>query len=545
MRPALLSLAGLACTTLLHAQDPGLDVVPFATGLAQPVDVTHAGDGTGRLFVTEKGGAIRILNADGSLRGTFLDIGGQITTQSERGLLGLAFAPDYATSGRFYVNYTDTIGRSVIARFGVSPTDPDAADSDSEEVLLTIPQPKDNHNGGDLTFGSDGLLYVAMGDGGGGNDEFHNGQDETNLLGAILRLDVSGATGYVPRGDYGGNAAPEVFATGLRNPFRFGFDPATDELWIGDVGQNAREEIDVVPKGATGLNFGWVCYEGTRDNRGNAIPADDCGELADYTSPVFEYTHDDGRKSVTGGLVYRGGDYPTLDGFYVFGDYVQDELYALRNPGTPSEEFYTYPGAVSGPSGFGRDEAGELYVASLFGDILRVVVAPTLPVALTELHADAIGCDSVLVRWAAASESNFSRYVVQTSPDGLTWTPAARVAPRADRAYGARVAAPSARVYVRLRSVDLDDTYELSEVLSVERDCGEEVRLVSTLVALGDELEVRGAPAGEINLIDASGRRVRGVQIATGGSTSIPTAGLAAGTYVVVSADWRQKVILK
>lgn len=357
----------LAFATTAYAQDPKPTLTPFATGFTQPIDITNAGDGTNRLFVNEKTGRVKVLGADGSVIGTFLDLSAKVSTNGERGLLGLAFAPDYRTSGRFYVNYTNRAGNTVIARYGVSATNPDLADAASEEVLLTIAQPYDNHNGGDLAFGPDGLLYVASGDGGSGDDPQAKAQDKNSLLGKILRLDVSGATGYTAAGDYPG-AAAEVFAVGLRNPWRISFDRATDSLWIGDVGQNAREEIDVLTPNSANRNFGWVCYEGSSVNTGVASAANsNCQPYASYAAPIFEYEHSVGR-SVTGGVVYRGSAYPILRGYYFFADYSSGRGFALRGSGATQRTFQ-YPSFGNGIVGFGESETGEVYVVSIFGTV--------------------------------------------------------------------------------------------------------------------------------------------------------------------------------
>ena len=356
-----------------------------ASGLDQPLFVTHAGDGSGRLFVVEKPGVIRIL-ADGVLVDTpFLDIRDAVNDGgSEQGLLGLAFAPDYATSGLFYVNYTDGSGDTTIARFRVS-ADPNQADPAGAETILTVGQPARNHNGGMLAFGPDGMLYIGMGDGGGANDTFGNGQNPASLLGKLLRIDVSNpdVPYTIPADnpwvnedwiDAAGNSVDvrdEILAVGLRNPWRFSFDRTADNLWIGDVGQNQYEEVDVVPASQrTGLNFGWPIMEGVHCFRGDGCNQDG------LILPVAEYSHQGGHCSVTGGYVYRGTAFPAMQGIYVYGDYCSGVIWALAPDAAGAWQSTQILDTSFFISSFGEDEQGELYVTDLTGGtVARIGVA--------------------------------------------------------------------------------------------------------------------------------------------------------------------------
>ena len=250
---------------------PQLETQVVADGLSSPVDVADPGDGTDRRFVVEQSGRIRIVDRTGLLARPFLDIGAEVRSGGEQGLLGLAFHPGYPTDPRFYVDYTDLAGNTVVSEFRTDPTDPGVADPASERPLLHVDQPFANHNGGAVVFGPDGMLYVALGDGGSGGDPLGNGQRTDTLLGKILRIDVEGATAGTdlryripPDNPFAGvaDASPEIWQTGLRNPWRIRFDPATGDLWIGDVGQGDWEEIDVARAGVGGLNFGWNRMEG-------------------------------------------------------------------------------------------------------------------------------------------------------------------------------------------------------------------------------------------------------------------------------------------
>lgn len=328
--------------------------------LAGVVEMANAHDGSGRLFLVQQTGQIRILRSGQLLDTPFLDIGASISSGGERGLLGLAFAPDYVTSGRFYVYYTAPNGDVTIARMHVSSS-PDRADSASREVLLTIPHSTyANHNGGRLTFGPDGYLYAGVGDGGGGGDPLHSGQSTSTLLGKLLRVDVSPATGYaIPasnpmRGTLG--ASQEIWAIGLRNPWRFSFDRKTGDLYIADVGQSKVEEIDFQPAGATGgQNYGWNLCEGNLGYSGSCA-------MAGLSAPVWTYTHDLGC-SITGGYLYRGTSYPRLAGMYLYGDYCSGTIWGLTR--NASGQFQNTSLKSSGLSitTFGEDESGNVYVA--------------------------------------------------------------------------------------------------------------------------------------------------------------------------------------
>ena len=359
-----------------HLGDPAailLALEPVAGGLESPVGIANAGDGSERLFVLEQVGRIRIVR-DRELVGTpYLDLTDRVgSSANEQGLLGLAFHPDYANNGTFFVNYTDRQGDTVVSRFSVS-ADPDRADSASETQILTIPQPAGNHNGGHLAFSPDGFLYVGTGDGGGAGDQYGNGQNGSTLLGAMLRLDVDGAQPYaVPAGNpFVGDPAvrDEIWATGLRNPWRYSFDRLTGDLYIADVGQNQYEEVNFQPSAAAGgQNYGWPIMEGQ-----HCFPSDrDCVQ-AGLTLPVTEYDHSQGC-SVTGGYVYRGQQFPALAGIYVYGDFCSGRLWGLA----PAQEGAWKAAEVAQVdiriSAFGEDEAGELYLVDRAGGELYNIV---------------------------------------------------------------------------------------------------------------------------------------------------------------------------
>lgn len=350
----------------------GLDVTlePLAEGLAEPVFAGHAGDGSGRIFVLEKAGRIVALNADGSQPLTFLDIRERVgSSASEQGLLGLAFDPQFLANGRLFVNYTDKNGDTVIARFQANP-ELTAADPASETTLLTAAQPATNHNGGMLAFGPDGYLYAGLGDGGGANDRYENGQDLGTILGTLLRLNVRGEGAVAPADNpFVGaeNARPEIWAYGLRNPWRFSFDRLTGELWIADVGQNQWEEVNVQPAGSRGgENYGWPIMEGT-----HCFQADTCAQEG-LILPAAEYDHDLGC-SITGGYVYRGVAQPALHGVYFYGDYCSGRIWGLApaaDGGWQTAELLKSDAQISS---FGETEDGELLVVDYAGTLFRLV----------------------------------------------------------------------------------------------------------------------------------------------------------------------------
>lgn len=363
------------CSIPTFAQTINLQTV--ASGFSSPVAIVNAGDT--RLFVVQRGGAIRILNANGTINATnFLMLSSIISSGGERGLLGLAFHPNYATNGYFYVNYTRIgDGATVIARYSVSSTNPDVADASSALVLLTISQPFSNHNGGSLAFGPDGYLYIGMGDGGSANDPNNSGQNINTLLGKMLRIDVNSGTPYgiPPTNPYAGAipGSDEIWAIGMRNPWKFSFDSQTGDLWIADVGQNAIEEINKAPSTAAGLNYGWRCYEGN-----SPFNTTGCSIITNYVFPVTDYTHAaSGGCSITGGYVYRGATYPNLQGKYLFSDYCNNKIGYIANTGGA----ITWSNAFSGNiSTFGQDVTGELYVAGLSNGIISKIVDTTLSV---------------------------------------------------------------------------------------------------------------------------------------------------------------------
>lgn len=340
------------CFTICNSQIIGLQ--SFATGLKNPVEITHAGDS--RLFVVEKEGIIKILNPDGTVEAIpFLSITDQVSTGSEQGLLGLAFHPNFVSNGLFYINYTDLNGDSIIKEYNILSASPL-----NGRILLTIPQPYSNHNGGSLKFGADGYLYIGMGDGGSGGDPGNRAQNINELLGKMLRIDVNSGSPYeIPNNNpyVGKDGADEIWAIGLRNPWKFSFDKINNNLWIADVGQNKIEEINVSPSTQAGINYGWRCSEGN-----TVYNTSGCPSQSTMKFPLAEINHSSGACSVTGGYVYNGTKYPNFQGLYFFSDYCKPQIGILKSTG---EITFSVNFSGNNFSTFGEDKAGELYIASL------------------------------------------------------------------------------------------------------------------------------------------------------------------------------------
>ena len=350
---------------------PSIHIVPHVTeGLDHPLFLTHAGDRSGRLFVVEQPGTIRIIEQGVLQKTLFLDLRDRVATNGpERGLLGLAFHPDYRRNGRFFVNYTrQPDGATVVGEYRRGGSS-DSVSRD-ERVLMVVMQPEPNHNGGMVAFGPDGYLYVGLGDGGGAGDPGNRAQNPHDLLGKILRIDVDHGDPYAIPSDNPfakGGGRPEVYALGLRNPWRFSFDFNTTDLWVADVGQNQWEEVNLVTRGG---NYGWRVMEGFHCFN----PSVSC-RTAGLVPPVMEYRHEERRCSIIGGYVYRGRSIPALRGAYVSGDFCSGEIFAFRRSDEGGKE--TAPTVLLKAgfriASFGQDEEGELYVVDHGGGVYRLV----------------------------------------------------------------------------------------------------------------------------------------------------------------------------
>ena len=380
------SPAGPSATASAAIFDPAtvkLDLKRVVTGLNQPLGVVNAGDGSGRLFVVEQPGLVRVVKDGALVAAPFLDVTKLVSCCGERGLLGLAFEPGFGPQApRFYVDYTDVNGNTVIAR-GTANAATDHADATKLETLLAIKQPFPNHNGGNIVFGPDGYLYIGMGDGGSADDPQGNGQSLSTLLGKMLRIDV---TTPLPAGNLDGaqyvipadnpfvgkaDALPEIWSYGLRNPWRWSFDRTLGTLWIGDVGQDRYEEVDRAASGGRGIDFGWNVMEAR-----HCFVAQAC-DRSRLALPIAEYDHTSGDCAVVGGYVYRGAEFPALTGAYLFGDECSGRIRVVSADGPDSQTPTILLDTDHAISSFGEDEAGELYLTDLASGDLYQVTATT------------------------------------------------------------------------------------------------------------------------------------------------------------------------
>lgn len=386
-----LSLLLLLMLFGLQTNAQSLELLPFATGYSKPVDISNTGvHGDTRLFITEKDGKIKIVLSDGTkLTTPFLDIDPRVNSSAnERGLLGLCFDPSYASNGYFYVHYTNSNGHSTISRFSVTAANPNVADPNSEKILLVVNQPFNNHNAGDLDFGPDGYLYIGMGDGGSGGDPGNRSQNPKTLLGKMLRIDVrtESAPYLIPNDNPFVNntdTLPEIWALGLRNPWRFSFDTLNNEIWIADVGQDKWEEVNVASINDAGLNYGWKCYEGLE-----GFSPSLCNNVSKLHFPVSTYANKfDTGCSITGGYVYRGKNYPGLYGKYIFTDFCTGIFWALykdENGNWIRDEIADHDNMEYAT--FGVDITGEMYVAGLAnGTVFKLVSEPSSSQEITPI----------------------------------------------------------------------------------------------------------------------------------------------------------------
>ena len=412
IRGLYIAVVVLVFRVMAQAQSVSINLQPLiGGGLNQPLYLTNAHDGSNRIFILEQPGIVSVLQPGSSTRTTFLDIRSRVLSGGERGLLGLAFHPQFATNGRFFVDYTrQPDGATVIAEYQLSNQSPNVAGT-AEKVLLVIPQPYENHNGGMVEFGLDGFLYIGMGDGGSGNDPQNRAQNTRELLGKILRIDVDHAA-PPPTNPFASGALgrPEIYALGLRNPFRFSFDRATGILYAGDVGQDVREEVDIITLGG---NYGWRVFEGTRCTGLGPAPCSSSG----FIPPIAEYDHStNGRCSIIGGYVYRGSRQSLPYGAYIYGDYCSGEIFMLQ-AGIQSVLTRTSLNITS----FGEDESGELYVISQGGMIDRIT-NPGVTFASTRTFSIADrGASSITSLGSASLNTGYARIQVSGSilPAGM------------------------------------------------------------------------------------------------------------------------------
>ena len=523
-----LLVAGLL-TACAGAQTPSpvkVQLQSYVSGIANITDITHAGDD--RLFVTRRNGVIRVIDGDGQLLATpFLTIPVNNGT-SEQGLLGLAFDPDYANNGYFYVNYTlgAGTGSTRVARFKVSEGDPNVADPNSAVPILTVPQPYWNHNGGDLAFGPDGHLYISFGDGGDGGDPDQYGQNMNSALGKVLRIDVSSLPYSVPPDnpfvDAVSDTLPEIWAAGLRNPWRMGFDRLTGDLWLGDVGQNTWEELDFWPAGDnSGPNFGWRCYEGLV-----TFNLEDCGPASGMVPPIRVHPTNQWC-AIIGGRVYRGEQFHRLYGRYIYTDHCYGRIFSQHPDGIGgwvTEQLTTTGG--SGASVIAENAAGELFLGNHGnGTVYRIVDVCPMPQPV-------ITADGVVL--------------TSTEANGYTWFLEGVVI---DGATGQTYTAEVNGSYSVLADHGTDCLL-LSEPVQVTSTATTELANDAVRVhpiPTGDQLVVAGldATATVIRLLDMQGREKLQHRVTTHGEQRLDLSRLAVGSYILIALDESGRELVK
>ena len=477
MKPFLFLLNTLVFLSYCFGQ---VKYTNMASGLGLITDITHAGDGSQRIFVSNKSGTITVLDSNFSNPGIFLNIASLISTSSEKGLLGLAFHPDFKSNGYFFVNY-NSIGtnHTVIARFtAANPSANTTVSNDTRKIILTITGAANgNHKAGDLAFGPDGYLYIPTGDGGGGGDPQGSGQNRNSLLGKLLRIDINTTSPYLIPADNpfvdSLNVLDEIWDMGLRNPWRISFDRQTHDLWIADVGQDAREEINFESAGAGGgYNYGWNCREGFSSYNG-------CPDNVAFTPPVFDYQHCSQPcntvgfgNSVTGGFVYRGKKpaNAAMAGYYIFSDYVSRHAWLIKYDAGTITDTRTIPTmTTSGVTSFGELENGEVVAGLSNGNIGFIGADVSLPLRLISFKAYWIS-PHVELQWSSEGELNIQSYIIEKSTNGIDFLAIGEIQAQSQSSslYNFKdVRALSGKNYYRLKILELDGSSEYSPVSQV------------------------------------------------------------------------------
>jgi glucose/arabinose dehydrogenase len=516
---------------------------PVVNGFSAPVEVVNAGDGTNRLFIVQQNGEIRVFDpVSNVLQPTpFLNISSLVRHSGEQGLLSMAFHPLFETNGYFFVYYNNTAGDITVARFQASGTS-NVANPGSGVVLLNIPKPFENHNGGHLQFGKDGNLYFATGDGGSGNDPFNNAQDSTKILGKMLRINVDNFTTppyyTVPASNPFYNTPNfdnRIWARGLRNPFRWSFDRLTGDMWIGDVGQGAKEEINFTPATSTGgENYGWRCYEGSIPTPGVTA----CSPV-NYHPPVYDYNNpSSGGSSVVGGYVYRGSEYPFFNGYYVAADVYSGNVYLLRPNGSGGFTSRIVTGLQNSVVGFGEGEDGTLYAVSQATGALYEVVpnAAVLPVSISSFTGRQLNNENEL-RWITATEYNILRYIVEYSVDGSIFTTVGEIAASGNTSGSSYVfthqPSTQATAFYRLRMLERDGGSNYSATVRINGK-GSNYQLYPTLVKERRFYVVSDGVLNKVQVLNSNGSLVYEQNTNTvSGQILVQLPSLAKGMYFV------------
>ncbi|MBC7903493.1 MAG: PQQ-dependent sugar dehydrogenase [Gemmatimonadaceae bacterium] len=525
---------------------PVVSFASRATGLSSPIELAAPNDNTNRLFIVQQGGTILIYNGSTVSPTPFLNMTGLILSGGERGLLSMAFDPNYTTNRNFYVYYnsnsSNPVGAIEIARYTTDAGNPNIADPASRRVMMTIPHPTyDNHNGGHMAFGPDGNLYFATGDGGGGGDPDDNAQDGTSLLGKMIRIKPNSSEifpYYTVPADNPWVADPtildEIWATGLRNPFRWSFDRLTGDMWIGDVGQGQREEVNKRAANATGgINYGWDCWEGNFQYNGGGCPI-----ASNYAPPLLDYPHTTaaGGFSITGGYVYRGTNYPAMYGHYIFADFVSGNVWALPPNGAAADTIM-YKLLRGSISSFGETQAGELYATTLNGVLYEVVATATgsLPVKITSFNAITKNGVNELI-WTTDTEVSLRQYEIEYSLNGTEFQQAGVIAATNSGSYRySHMLAPRDRLFYRLRMVDIDGRFEYSKTVSLNFGSEDKQNFVAPSVVTNNQISLMlTGDYNQVQLISMEGKEVWRQNInGRSGRINFTLPATLPGTYIV------------
>lgn len=518
------------------AAQPVIALTPvITTGLSLPIQFVNAADGSNRIFIVQQGATIRAYDAAFNFLSVFLTVS-NVNVGGERGLLSMVFHPDYTNNGLLYVYYTNTAGDLELARYHVS-SDPNIADAATKVVLIIIPHPTNsNHNGGELHFGNDGYLYLSTGDGGGAGDVPNNAQNTSVLLGKILRFNVnaSAVAPYytIPAGNPYSN---EIYDLGLRNPFRWSFDRLTNDMWIGDVGQDAYEEINYRAAGSTGgINYGWRCYEGN-----TAYNLTGCGLSSNYIFPVYTYPTQNPAASVIGGIVYRGSTYPILQGYNISADFFSGTLYKTVSDGSGGWITSTQMLSTTGIADFGETENGEAYAVSLTGNsVYRISASSPLPVTLITFNAKSNN-SGVKLNWQTALEENIRQFEIEYSIDGISFIYLGNV-PAKNAATGSVYSFLHAIVYdgeilYRLKITDNDGSFKYSDIVRVVLNDNVKNMITPSVITNGVmNVNLNNRKYKSLQLISMNGTMVLKKDIAAqSGNIKVPVSNLAAGIYMV------------
>ena len=522
---------------------PIISFQSLQSGLNSPVDIVNAADGSNRIFIVQQTGIVRIWQNGILNPSAFLNISAVTLNSGEQGLLSMAFHPDYENNRYFFVYYNNLAGAVTIARYRTDIGNPNHADSTTGVILMTITKPFTNHNGGKLNFGPDGNLYFATGDGGNGGDPFNNSQNGNSLLGKMIRINVDNfstppyytipvTNPYVSDP----NISDEIWSLGLRNPWRWSFDRQTNDMWIADVGQNLWEEIDFRPANATGgINYGWRCYEAN-----HAYNTTGCLPQANYQSPVFEYPHNNttGGFSVTGGLVYRGNEFPFLQGYYICADYVSGKGWLIKQNGGGgfTSTMQTF---ITNIVGFGDAEDGTLYAVTLSGTFYKVNAVNPIPLKLISFNGKNKNGTASL-RWITENEFMAKGFEVEHSNDGIHFRYAATVVAKNTPLSNVYIYEDApASIYYRLKMVDLDNKFQYSPVIKLSNAQKEFAMICPNIICNGILHVFPDGNLSGITVFDAMGKKVMEKKLNNSGvHFEIDMGHLSKGMYWVRMEKW-------